>query len=739
MVAKGLWRGLLVIALVGGCRGDDAPLDDGEDTTTTGTVSPSTSSSGGVDDTGTAGSDSGDTGDTDGPAPVVPICDEADIDAVEARIDAVLPQLSITEKVTLLHGAAILPLDGTWVVAGNDAHGIPGLHMLDGPRGVSRMAEVTATAFPVGSMRGATWDPDLEREVGIAMAREIRATGADTILAPTINILRHPGWGRAQETYSEDPVHMGAMGVGFIEGVQSQAVIATAKHYAANSIEDTRFDVDVTIDEATLREVYLPHFRRAVVDAGVAAVMTAYNSVNGAHCDINAPLVRDILKDEWGFSGLVMSDWIYGTHGNVEAIRAGLDIEMPTGQYFSGLSSAVAAGELDESELDAAVRRVLRVQWCFGLDVDPPVEDPSVRESPEHLALARDVARRGMVLLRNEGVLPLSLGAGAELVVVGALADVPNIGDQGSSAVEPSHVVTALEGLQTRAAMDAVTVTHLDTDVLSPPDPATIMAADAVVVVAGLTDENEGEGLIAAGDRDSLLLPAEQVALIESVTAIGTPTIVVLYGGGTIVVSDWVDSVDALMLAFYPGSEGGHALADLLFGDASPSGRLPFSVPVAETDLVVFDHVSLEVTYEYLHGYRHLDAAGVAARFPFGFGLGYTSFAIDGATASTKTLTPGQSVVVTAEVSNTGDEAGRTTVQLYVGRPDDPAPRQLAAFGQIDLDAGASGTVELTVAVDDLRRWDPDAAAWDLAAGDYTFEVGTSAADLVWSTTLTTS
>ncbi|MBL8945992.1 MAG: glycoside hydrolase family 3 protein, partial [Myxococcales bacterium] len=262
--------------------------------------------------------------------------------AIEARITDVLAALDVPAKVAMMHGVGLLPTAGAWAVAGNVEQGIPGLHMLDGPRGVSKVSGETATVFPVGMMRGATWDPALEREVGAAMGREVRSVGADVLLAPTMNLLRHPRWGRAQETYGEDTAHVGAMASAFIEGVQSERVIATAKHFAANSIEDTRFDVDVTLDDRTLHEVYLPHFRRAVQDANVGAVMTAYNSVNGQHCDVNPTLLRDTLRGQWGFAGFVMSDWVQGTHGDVEAVRAGLDVEMPSGANFGRLDDAVA-------------------------------------------------------------------------------------------------------------------------------------------------------------------------------------------------------------------------------------------------------------------------------------------------------------------------------------------------------------------------------------------------------------
>lgn len=724
---------VLLLAVLG-CGGGSSPAPAGTEGSgsTSGGGSPSTGAPAGDD---TAASTGDTTGGDEVPPAALP-CD--DPEGVEARIDVALQALTLEEKVALLHGASLMVVDGTWLVEGNAAQGIPGLHMLDGPRGVSKVAGVDATAFPVGIMRGATWDPELERQVGVAMAREARATGADVLLAPTINVLRHPGWGRAQETYGEDTVHIGTMGVAFIEGVQSEQVVATAKHFAVNSIEDTRFVVDVTVDERTLREIYLPHFRRAV-DAGVGAVMSAYNSVNGAYCDQNAHLLGDILKDEWGFSGLVMSDWILGTHSSVESLRAGLDIEMPTGAYFSGLVDAVEAGILQEEEVDAAVRRVVRVQWCFGLDASPPVLDPSARETPEHLALAREVAGRGMVLLQNDGALPLAADALGEIVVLGPLADLENIGDDGSSAVQPSDVVTALEGITARAT--GVTVTHLDVSSLGPADEAAIAGADAVIVVAGLTGEDEGEGLIAAGDRDSLLLPPDQVALIQAVAAVGTPTVVVLEGGGAIVVSAWVDAVSALVLAFYPGSEGGHAIADVLFGDVAPSGRLPFSIPYDEADLPPFDHVSEAVTYGNLHGYRHLDAQRTPAQFAFGFGLGTTTFelgALDVQPAQPATLRPGDTLDVTVEVTNAGDRAGIQTVQVYVGRPGSPtatAPRDLRAFTQVTLDPGETQAVSLQVLVAELRVWN-ETDGWHLESGDLLVEVGTSAADLPLSATV---
>jgi beta-glucosidase len=705
-VVEGGVRALLLLALVAwaGCGSDDPVAEMGE------------------------------TGDPaiEPPDPAVLYCgqDPERAQEVEARIDAILPQLSLSDAVALTHGVNIFATDGVWGVAGNEALGIPGFAMLDGPRGVSDVADVTATVFPVAMMRGATWDPQLERMVGGAIARELRATGGNVLLAPTINLLRHPRWGRAQETYGEDVHHLGTMGVAFIEGAQAEGVIATAKHFAANSIEDTRFQVDVTLDERTLREVYLPHFRRAVTEAHVGAVMSAYNSVNGAYADLNHHLLTEILKDDWGFRGFVMSDWIFGTHGDVDSLRAGLDVEMPSGANFVGLASAVQDGRLERAELDATVRRILRAQLCFQLDLHPPTHDPSVRESREHLDLALGVARRGIVLLKNDGgVLPIERGTTTRVAITGPNADVENIGDSGSSDVRPSDVVTALEGL--RMVAGAVEVVHVDD--AGPEGDAAIADADVVVIVAGLRAGLEGESLVGAGDRTSLRLPEDQLDEIRRIAALGVPTVVVLEGGAAIEVADWVDDVDALLMAWYPGSMGGLAIAEILFGDIEPSGRLPISFPRAEADLPAFDNVSLSVTYDLLHGYRWLETHGTAASFPFGHGLAYTSFEYAGLQLDEDAVDPGATIGARVDVTNTGSRPGAETVQLYVGAPGSAytrAPKDLRAFAQVALLPGETRTVELSFAAADLAVWDLQNASFVVEPTEYLVSVGRSSGDV---------
>ncbi|UJR85721.1 beta-glucosidase [Sandaracinus amylolyticus] len=654
-------------------------------------------------------------------------CGDRDDAAIEARITEILSTLTVDEKVALMHGGGYSATERSWLVRGNERVGVPGFRMLDGPRGLSRFTRVPATAFPVAMMRGATWDPALEREVGAAIAREVRSIGVDVLLAPTINVLRHPRWGRAQETYGEDSHHMGALGVAFVQGAQSEGVIASAKHFAANSIENTRHEVDVVIDERTLREVYLPHFRRVVIEGRVGSVMSAYNRVNGLYCDQQSHLLTDILRGEWQFAGFVESDWILGTHGDVESLRAGLDVEMPLGPNFRRLVGAIASGALEERELDASLRRVLRAQLCFGLDErQHPVDEPSQRNSAEHLALAREVARRGMVLLRNEGgALPIA--ADASIVLLGRNADVENIGDLGSSSVMPQGVVTALEGLGER-----VTVTHVPGTTLDAAAEATVRAADVAVIVTGLDAEDEGEAEIAAGDRASLALRAEEVALIRAVAAVHDRVVVVLEGGSAITTGEWDEEIEALVLAFYPGSEGGRAIADVLFGDVSPSGRLPFSIPAQESDLPEFDNESHTVEYGYLHGYRHLAANETPARYPFGFGLSYSTFTLSDLTLSAETTSATGTLQATVRVTNDGTVRARETVQAYVGARGSSvmrAPYDLRAFAQIELAAGESGTVTLELRAEDLAYWNATSSRMEVEAIEYELRVGTHAED----------
>ena len=665
-------------------------------------------------------------------------CSSNDPD-LETRVEQLVAQMTLEEKVTQMAGNT--PISSSygeqlWNVPGLERLGIPALGMSDGPRGVG--VHDGATAFPVGMARAATWDPDIERRVGETMGRELRAIGGNVLLAPTINNLRHPRWGRSQETYGEDVHLLSRMGVAFVQGAQ-EYVLANPKHYAGNSIEDTRFRVDVTIDERTLREIYLPHFRATVHEGRAASIMSAYNSVNGQFCGENEVLLRRILKDEWGFDGFVLSDFSFGTHPS--SAMNGLDLEMPTTNVFRSLLDDVRVGNIPEAVVDEAVQRMVRKKLEHRLDEPSPV-DESVIASEEHLAVAQEAATRGSVLLKNESdALPLDAAALTRIAVVGALADIANLGDTGSSSVRPSFVVTILQGIQDLVGSE-IAVDHIDKDVLGTEDLALITAADAVIVVTGLTAEDEGEALISAGDRADLSLSDKRVKLIQDAAAANGRTIVVLEGGSAITMGDWLPDIEALLMAWYPGQMGGHAIADLLFGDANPSGKLPITFPASLDQLPPFDNESLNVTYEYFHGYRYVDRNGSTPQFPFGFGLSYTAFSIANLRASQAQAAAGDIVLFSVDVTNTGAVAGAEVVQLYVTYPGsavERSERELKGFTKVTLAPGETRTVEISVPVNSLAYYDVVDSAWALEGLEHEVLVGTSSRDLPLAATLTVS
>jgi beta-glucosidase len=507
-----------------------------------------------------------------------------------------------------------------------------------------------------------------------------------------------------------------------------QHVLADAKHFAANSIEDTRFGVDVLVDERSLREVYLPHFREAVQQAHVGSVMAAYNQVNGQYCAENPHLLTDVLRTDWDFQSFVVSDWVLAVRSTVPSVDAGTDIEMPTGHYYgTPLVADVAAGMVPLTTIDQAVRRILRAQLCFRLDSDPPRADASQIETPAHLDVALATARESLVLLRNEhGALPLDRSTVHSIAVVGSLAADANLGDHGSSWVVPTSAVAPLDGI--RSSAGAVTVTYIPGPALSAQDEAAIAAADAAVVVAGLTFADEGE----MHDRVSLGLPNGQDDLIAAVGALNPRTVVVLEGGSAITMP-WVENVAAVLMAWYPGERGGTAIADVLFGDVNPSGKVPVTFPVAEADLPPFDNVSSQVTYGYLHGYRWVDERGTAPLFPFGFGLSYTTFRYANLRLDASSVSSRGRVLVTADVTNTGDVAGDEVAQLYVGYHGsrvERAVRDLKGFARVHLEPGETRAATFTVRAADLAFWDVATGGWTVEPIEYQVEVGSSSRDL---------
>jgi beta-glucosidase len=608
---------------------------------------------------------------------------------------------------------------------------IPPIAFSDGPRGV---AMNHSTAFPVAMARAASWDRNLQRRFGDAVGKEIRAQGGNLWGGVCVNVLRHPSWGRAQETLGEDPYLLGELSVAETEAVQAHNVMACAKHFALNSIEETRTTVDVRVDERTLREVYLPQFRRLAA-ADVASFMSAYNRVNGDYCGESRHLLREILKGEWGYRGFVMSDFFAGVHDGVKAAKAGLDLEMPwTVAYGRKLIAAVEKGEVPVALVDEAVLRLVRRKIEYASRPDPVAYSPALVRAPEHVALAREVAEKGIVLLKNEGgLLPLDERALRSVAVVGRLADAPNLGDHGSSRVYPPDTVTVVEGL--REALGATSVIYEPgADVLKAR--AVARAAAAVVVVVGFDYSDEGEYVPQkpdesewGGDREDLALKRADRELILAVAEENPRTVVVLIGGAAITVEEWQDKAAAILMAFYPGEQGGAAIARLLLGRANPGAKLPFTVPKDAAQLPPFDDKSASVEYGYYHGYTLADKKGWEPRYPFGYGLSYTTWSYTNLALDASVAEEDATVTASVDVTNTGSRAGDEIVQLYVGFPGSKVDRPvklLRGFERVSLEPGETKRVSLPVRVKDLAYYDAGAKAWTVERLEYPVLVGGS-------------
>lgn len=675
---------------------------------------------------------------------------------VRETVDAILAAATLEEKVAMMSGKgffrAIKEDNGLWGArpyragGGCERLGVPAFWFTDGPRGVARGQ---STCFPCTMARGASFDPDLERRIGEVMGIETRAQDCNLNGAVCINILRHPAWGRAQETYGEDPHHMGEMGVALGLGIQTHNVCATVKHFALNSMENARFKVDVRVDDRTLREVYLPHFKRAL-DAGVASVMSAYNKMNGEYCGQNRELLTDILRGEWGFEGWVHSDWIMGVYQPYGA-AAGLDVENPEPRAWGRkLVAAVETGAVEPMVIDRACRRILTTLYRFAAAEDPLEAYPqALVSSPAHVALALEAAEKSPVLLTNSGVLPLDRGGTRRLAVLGRLAALKNTGDFGSSRVRARHVVTPLAGLAAFAPeIEILTGDESDLEAAR----AAAAGCDAVVVVVGYTADEEGEYIPGdvtlgqgedstlsdqpqtsrGGDRRSLELPEDQIALIAAARASGRPVIVVIVAGSAVLVERWLGDADAILQTFYAGMEGGTALARLLFGEVSPSGKLPFTVARSADDYPFFDIDADSIEYGPLHGYTLLEDRGVEPRFAFGHGLSYARFAY----RALKVRRGPDGLQVSVSVRNDGEVAADEVAQVYVGFPGTLAPRPrklLRGFRRVRLEPGETRTLRFEIAEADLRFYDPQARAWRLEPGTHRVYAGASSrsADLL--------
>lgn len=650
-------------------------------------------------------------------------------------------QMTLAEKIALMSGPTTLQqiLErkqqgyhwnfAPYPAGGNKRLGIPPLLFCDGGRGVA-CGRGKATCFPVPMMRGASFDVSLEEKIGRAIAQEARAFGANFFGGVCLNLPYFPGWGRAQEVYGEDGFAVGAMGSAIVRGLQSAGVIACLKHYAFNSVESTRFQVSVDCSLRAEQEVFLPQFRDCI-EAGAAAVMTAYNRYQGVLCGHSQHLLREVLKKEWDFDGFAICDFFWGIQDTVEAVQAGLDVEMcHTLQYGPKLEKAVAEGLVPEQRIEEAALRITRTMLAFARSS----AQPAAGKPSEHAALALQSAREGITLIKNEGaVLPLSRKI-RRLAVIGKLAGRKNIGDRGSSRVYPPYVVTLLEGIVRQAG--GMQVSYYDG---SDCEHMKQMAAqaDAVVFVMGLDFRDEGEYTAAAqtpqytdaGGTDRLHLglhPADAQALRE-VGPVNRRSVAVLMGGSTITVSEWEKSISSILLAYYPGQEGGTALGEILFGKICPSGKLPFVIPRQETDLPQIDKTAYHLHYSPYYGYRLLDREGIRPYRPYGFGMSYTTFRLENA----EFHTDGKKLTAAVTVENTGSRSGTEVVQLYVGFPHSAVERpvrMLCGFRRVPLGPGKAKAVTLSCPVRRLQYYREADHRFVLEKMEYQVFVGTSSA-----------
>jgi beta-glucosidase len=696
---------------------------------------------------------------------------ELSSEQIEVKAHELLVQLTLDEKIEMMDGdvsfwTGLVDMmgggygDHPWNAGVISRLGIPGIRFADGPRGIVMDG---ATTFPVSMARGAAWDVALEERIGDVIGRELRALGGTLFGGVCINLLRHPAWGRAQETYGEDPYHLGEMGAALTRGVQQHAM-ACAKHYALNSMENARFKVDVRINPRALHEIYLAHFKR-VVDEGVAAVMSAYNSVNGAWCGQNKVLLTDILKKQWGFEGYVLTDFMFGMRDAKQAALAGQDLEMPFQMhYHQHLKRLVEDGDIPPELIDEAVLRLLRQQLRLIRSDD---YDAAQVGSESHRALTREAAEKSIVLLQNRGDL-LPLRDLKKIAVIGRLADTPNTGDSGSSNTRPAYVITPLEGIQAALKGQAEVLHDNGSDLERAK--ATAQAADAVVLVVGYTHTDEGEFLdpdtmqnlaslfpsptpeeasiaqgfmqgmigqpddtfLTGGDRDRLTLSSDDEALIQAIAAVNPQTIVTVMGGSAVIMEAWREHVPAILMLWYPGMEGGHALADILLGRVNPSGKLPFVVPKRTEDLPWFDKNATEIKYDLWHGYRKLEREGHTPAFPFGFGLSYTGYRYANLTLAQTQLGPSDTLPVSLEVSNIGTYAGEEVVQLYVsaiGSAVERAPKELKAFTRIVLQPGETKTIQFMLPISRLAYYDETRADFVVEPLEYELFVGAHSLD----------
>ena len=630
-------------------------------------------------------------------------------------IEKILQQMTLEDKIAFCSG------ENFWETKKYEKYGIPSLFMCDGPHGLRKQENVAdmlgvnesrkATCFPAEVTTAGSWNPELLAEIGAAIGEEAREQGVALVLGPGANLKRNPLCGRNFEYFSEDPYLAGKLAAGFIRGAEAQGVGTSLKHFAANSQEKSRFTSNSVLDERTLRELYLTAFEIAVKEGKPSTVMCAYPKLNGVHCSDNKRLLTDILRTEWGFGGMVVTDW-GAMNDRIEGFRAGCDLNMPGGSDYmeKEVLQAVKDGTLPESCVDDSARRVLELVFRAA----ETLKAPASCDYEAHHALAKRAAAEGAVLLKNEDSL-LPLEQHTKIAVIGAMAKNLRYQGAGSSHINPTGLSQPLDFLPGAIYASGCDDRGDTTDALLDEARAAAEQAEVAVIFAGLPDRYESEGF----DRDDMKMPAGHLRMIEAVVSANPNTVVVLLCGSA-VECPWADRVKAVLYMGLPGQAGGEAVADLLYGRISPSGKLAESWPLAYGDVPsseIYGKTADALYQEGVYvGYRYYDKAGVPVRWRFGYGLSYTTFAYSDLTVE------GDSVSVT--VKNTGSLAGAEVAQLYVEAPQDGLHRplrELKGFRKVFLQPDESQTVRFTLTDRSFALWQD---GWKIPAGQYTVSIG---------------
>ena len=656
---------------------------------------------------------------------------------MKLKYQNIIEKMNIEEKVALCSGA------DNWTTKAFKAYGIPSIRMTDGPHGLRKQKDggdepgvgrsIPATCFPTACATACSWDRELLREVGTAIGEEALQEGVSIVLGPGVNIKRNPLCGRNFEYFSEDPYLAGELAAHWIQGVQSRGVGASLKHFAANNQENLRLQSDSLIDERTLREIYLAAFEIAVKQAKPQTVMCAYNMLSGVFCSDHARLLRSILREEWGFKGLVMSDW-GALNDKAAGFKAGLDLEMPGGVgYFDPITvQALQSGELSEANLNESVDRILTMVFDCQVKLKPNYR----YDAEGHQQLARQAAAQSAVLLKNEDdILPLAKEM--KIAVIGALAERPRYQGAGSSFINPTFLSNGLDGMDAYHAdyiyYPGYHLKESGDETLLREAVAGAKDSDVALVYIGLTENYESEGF----DRQNLSLPPSHNRLVEAVAQVNPNTVVLLFGGAPVEMP-WLPRVKAVLNMYLPGQAGGLAAADLLFGAATPCGKLAESYPLAYADVPTADiYRSGGKQAQYREGvyvgYRYYDKARKEVAFPFGFGLSYTTFAYEDLTISKKQIDVDEALTVSATIRNTGKTAGAEIVQLYVRFFQDEVYRpekELKGFMKVFLKPGEKKQVTLTLERHAFAVYDAAAMDWVVPGGEYAVCLAASSRDV---------